>query len=399
MASPVADSYSAASGASVYGGRYPGGALRDESLLASVLAGGGMGLQTSDLSGEAALAGVAADGTMTDGVPAWWRAATVGQWVAISGTANPGAGLAPNAFSDMTIRPADSTLFIVAAGGHADGSSNAAVSINLTADSPAWTTLRPSSWNGSEANVLYYADGSPCSRHTYHHTHYIASLDAVLLAGCRFGYGGGTPTGPGLDLFDLATNDYLPRYTWPDATSVYGIVEDGDGNIWTAAGYKINGSTGVSSKPGSGTLLRYPAAYDSVNNKIFAMQYDDGEGYATVGFQAVQLDPTTGNSQTITINSSAAKTAFIAATPAYCGMAYCPLDQKFYFMNPAAPQTLYVVTPNVTTTWDMETLTVGGATLPNVGATLCKRLLWVPGLQGFVVQTDAGSNLHFMRMT
>lgn len=341
----------------------------------------------------------------SNGMPAWWNAATVGQWVAISGTSGPGADLNTNAFSDMTIRPSDSTLYVVAAGGHADGSSNAAAALCLADDAPSWTTLKASTWNGSEANVTYYADGRPASRHTYHHTHYMPAIDAVLLAGCRFGYGAGTPEGPGLDLFDLATNDYLPRYTWADLpasgggpTSGYGVAQDGDGNVWTTEGHKINGSTGVVTKPGSGTLLRYPAVYDSTRDRIFTLMCDDGEGFGSAGVRARELNPSTGNSQDITFNSSAALTAFAAARPAYAGMAYCPLDGKSYFMNPASPQTLYVVTPNGTTTWDIATLAVGGATLPSVGATLCKRFLWVNALSGFVVQTDRSNNLHFLRM-
>lgn len=401
MATPALTSYSVGTGQPIHGGRWPGGRLYSGVELDAVAPAGTLAAAQSDVTGNVTLDVVAPAGALSNGMPAWWNAATVGQWVAISGTAGPGAGLNTNAFSDLTIDPATSRVYAVASGGHANGSSNAAAVIDLSIDFPTWTTLRSAST--PTADVLYYADGRPTSRHTYHHTHYIASLNAVLLAGCRFGYGPSTPTGPGLDLFDVAAGDYLPRYTWPDLTpwaaTGYGVVQDGSGNVWTHAGYKINGSTGVVSKPGSGSLLRYPAAYDSTRDRIFAMQYDDGEGFATVGFQAKELDPNTGNSQSIAFNSSSAKTAFDAAAPAYSGMAFCPLDGKFYFMSPAAPQTLYVVTPNGTTTWDMTTLTVGGSTLPTISpAILCKRFLWVEQLSGFVVQTDQSSNLHFLRM-
>lgn len=65
MASPVADTYSAPSGVPVYGGRYGlGGQLSGEALLAGLQADGGMGTQASELSGAAALAGVTAGGGM-----------------------------------------------------------------------------------------------------------------------------------------------------------------------------------------------------------------------------------------------------------------------------------------------------------------------------------------------
>lgn len=400
MALPALTSYSVGAGQPIHGGRWPGGRLYSGVELDAVAPAGTLAAAQSDVTGNVTLDVVAPAGALSNGMPAWWNAATVGQWVAISGTTGPGAGLNTDAFSDMTLRPSDSTVIVAAAGGHADGASNAVASICLLDDAPAWTTRKASTWNGSESNVLYYADGRPASRHTYHHTHYIESLDAVLLAGCRFAWGASTPQGPGMDLFDLTTNDYLAAGTWPDipAAGHYGVVQDGDGNIWTQTGRKFTVSTATWSVPGTGSLLRYPAAYDSVRNKIFAMQYDDGEGFATVGFQAKELDPTTGNSQTITVNSSAAKTAFDAAAPAYAGMQYCPLDEKFYFMTGASPQTLYVVTPNGGTTWDMDTLTVGGATVPSVSFSLCKRFLYVPELTGFVVQTAMTSNLHFLRM-
>jgi hypothetical protein len=353
-------------------------------------------------AGAVQLGGVALAGSF-DGffVPTWMQAMSVGTWGQIAGTANPGAGLNMNAFCDMTLRPSDATVLAVASGGHFDGSSNGAASIRLTDNAPSWMVRRASSWNGVETNVLYYADGSPASRHTYHHTHYIAGLDAVLLAGCRFGWGPGTPTGPGMDLFSLSTNDYLPRFTYPDITpwggAGYGIVQDGQGHIWTQAGHRFNVSTLTWSKPGSGSLLRYPAAYDSIRDRIFAMQFNDGEGFGGAGFQARELNPSTGNSVTITINSSAAFTQFVADAPAYAGMAFCPLDGKFYFLHPGRMGTFYVVTPNGTTTWDMATFTPGG-TAPVSSGLLCKRLLWVDALQGFVLQNNANQNLRFLRM-
>lgn len=353
MATPRADSYTVASGAGIYAGRFAG--------------------------------------------PAWLTTLSIGSWGQIPGTSGPGAGLNTNAYSDMTIRLSDATLVVVAAGGHSNGSSNAAASLKLSDDAPAWATLRASSWNGVEANVTHYADGSPASRHTYHHTHYIASLDAVLLAGCRFGWGGGTPTGPGMDLFSLSSRQYLPRNTWRDITLAgdYGVAQDGAGNIWTQTGYCFNVTSLTWSKPGSGSLLRYPAAYDSVRNRIFALQWADGEGFGS-GISAVDFDPTTGNSRSITFNASAALTQFQTDAPQYAGMAYCPMDCKFYFLHPGRMNTFYVVTPNAGAVWDMATYTPGGA-VPTSSGTLCKRLLWVPSLNGFVLQGSQANDLNFLK--
>jgi len=333
--------------------------------------------------------------------PTWWQALSVGTWGEIASTANPGAGLNMNAFCDMTLRPSDASIIAVASGGHDNGSSNGAASIRLSDNAPTWTVRKTSTWNGVEEDVLYYADGRPCSRHTYHHTHYIAGLDAVLLAGCRFGWRNGTPTGPGMDLFGLAGNDYLARFTYPDITpwpaGGYGVVQDGAGHIWTTSGYRFHVGTLTWSKPGSGSLLRYPAVYDSTRDRIFAMQFDDGEGSGGAGFQARELNPNTGNSVSITINASATYTQFLADAPQYAAMAFNPLDGKYYFLHPGRMGTFYVVTPNGGTAWDMATYTPSG-TAPVSSGQLCKRLIWVDSLKGFVVQNNHTQNLRFLRM-
>jgi hypothetical protein len=333
------------------------------------------------------------------GDPAWLAGAPVGEWIAIPGTAGLPVGLNNNAYGDMTLRPSDSTLLVVAAGGHSDGSSNGAASLKLSDDAPAWVARRDSSTPTPDVN--YYADGRPTARHTYHHTHYIASRDAVMLAGCNVGYGPNTPTHPGVDLFDLTTNDYtsrVPSPTYPNVPAGYGTVQDGDGHIWTQTGHKLNVNTATWSQPGTGSLLRFPAAYDSIRNKIFAMQWRDGQDSGDFQLYARELDPATGNSVDITFNSSAALTALIAATPMYAGMAFCPLNGKFYFIHGGETQKLYIATPNAGN-WDMTVQTIAGATVPatQVG-TILKRLLWVPALQGFVLQTNFNSNLNFMRM-
>lgn len=359
-----------------------------------------MSIITNDAYSAISSAKVYAGRVAPNVTPLWLQGQPLGQWFPIPGTSGPGAGLSTNEFSDLTIRPSDGTLFAVASGGHLNGSSNAAAQITLSADSPAWTTLRASS--AATADVLYYADGRPTSRHTYHHTHYIASLDSVLLAGCRFGYGGGTPTGPGMDLFNLDNSimDYSPRYTFPDITpwggAGYGVVQDGAGNIWTQGGYKFTVATKVWSKPGTGSLFRYPAAYDSTLDKIFALQFDDGEGYAGGGRNAKRLDPATGNSVAITFNSSAALTEFDTLQPAYAGMQYCPLDGKFYFISQTCLNNIFVITPNTSTIWDMARVVIGGTTLTST--VLCKRMLWVDKLKGFVIQPNQTQNLHFLRI-
>lgn len=343
---------------------------------------------------DAALSGAVFSGTVP---PAWWAGKPLGQWFPIPGTSIGAlAGMNVDAFCGITIRPSDSTLLAVAAGGHNDGSSNGAVKIGLEADSPTWSVLRTSS--SATANVLYYADGTPTSRHTYSYIHYLASANAVLLAGCNFGYGNETPVGFGMDLFSLDTNDYLARYTIPDLPGQFGVVMDGAENVWTSNGGKYTRNTNSMSSAGGRNLLRFPAAYASTRNEILALQYGDGQGYDTgLGLQAKRLDPVAGSSANITFNASAAVTAFLAAAPTYAAMEFCPLDGKYYFTTNSTLNNMFAVTPNAGTVWDMSRLAVGGSSIGSA-TPLCKKLLWVPNLNGFVVLPDKAQTLYFMRM-
>lgn len=400
MASPVADTYSAASGVPVYGGRYPlGGRLSGEALLSGLLAEGGMAALASDLAGEAVLAGVTAGGGMAAfDPPAWRSGATPLQWTAISGTVGPTFGLNTDAFGSLVLAPA-AKLVSVADGGHGDGNSNAAAALDLSLDSPSWVLLRASTWNGTEADVERYADGSPPSRHTYYGSHYDAALNAIVLVGMRFGWGGATPVAPDVDVFSLDTNEYLPRYTWPALTpwpaSNYGNSQDLNGNIWTRAGYKLDRGTLTWSKPGTGFPLNFNAL-NTATGKIFSLQCGSGED-GGAGITSNLFDPDTGNSVAISFNSSPALTAFEAARPAYGWMTYCTADGKFYYAAPGDLNNLYVITPNGGTTWDMARQALGGVTLTNT-TPLSKRFHWVPALQCFVVQTLRTNNLHFFTL-
>jgi len=352
MATPRADSYTAASGEVVHAGRF--------------------------------------------GQPTWLQGMPLNTWTAISGTSGAG-GSAIDAYSGFCLKPSNSEIIIAAAGGHSDSSDNGVYSLRLSDNAPSWTTRRTSST--PTADVLYYADGRPTSRHTYQHIHYIAGIDSVLLAGCYFGYGGGTPTGPGMDLFDLQTNDWQARYTYADSPGGYGVVQDGNACIWTTGGRKFDTATNTWTNPGA-TILRFPAAYDSARNLVFSMCYGDGQGYSLgLGLQAYKVDAATGTSTAITFNSSAALTALIVAEPTYAAMDYEPTLDKFLFYHGGETGKVYTITPNASAVWDIGVLSTSGtpASAPTSGSGINRRFVYVPAYKGFVLLPQASSNLYFLR--
>ena len=273
------------------------------------------------------------------------------------------------------------------------------VSISLVSDAPSWVLRRASS-TSTQADVLYYADGLPTSRHLYHHLHYLPARNAVLLGGCRYGYGGGTPTGPGMDLFDLTTNEWLPRMTFPDITPfvAYAIEVDGEGRVWTAVGQRFEPASSTWSTPGSGPGLgRFPQATAPARHAIFNLQYGDGQGYdLNLGVTAKLLDTQTGNSQNITFNPSQALTEFTTAQPTYAGMDYDAANDRFLFYSGVETGKVYVITPNAGTVWDLSVLPVTGMPAAAVGAGINKRFRYLPTLGGFVLLTSRSSNLFFL---
>lgn len=354
MATPTTDTYSVSSGQPVAGGRYH--------------------------------------------LPAWRRNIPLNTWTEITGTTYGNGAI--DAWGGLALKPSNSELITVAPGGHGDSSYNGADSIALSANTPTWVNR----YAGSAAteNVLYYADGTPTSRHHYNNIHYIEAEDSVLLAGCQFGYGGGTPTGPGMDLFSLATNSYKPRYTFPDApfNGVYGRVLDGAGRVWTNSGDRFDPVSKVWTDV-SGTIhpiWRMPVAFDSNRNLIVNFQWGDGFGSGS-GLYAVKIDSSSGSHSNITINSSAAYTAWLAAAPAYAAMDYDADNDRFLFYHGGETGKVYVITPNSGTAWDMSVLSTAGtpASTPASGAGINKRFLYVPNLKGFVLMPKSSANLWFLR--
>lgn len=330
--------------------------------------------------------------------PTWLQGMPLNTWTEISGTSGAG-GAAIDAYSGFCIKPSNSEIIIAAAGGHSDSSDNGVYSLRLSDDAPSWVTLRATST--PTADVLYYADGRPTSRHIYQHIHYIESIDSVLLAGCNFGYGGGTPTGPGMDLFDLQANDWQARYTYADIPSGggYGIVQDGNACIWTSGGRKFDTATNTWTNPGI-SIGRFPSAYDSTRNMLFSIVFGDGQGYSLEsGMSAYRTNAATGVSETIAINSSAAYTAYLAAQPTYAAMDYEPTLDKFLFYHGGETGKVYTITPNAGTAWDMAVLTTTGTpnAAPAGGSGINKRFAYVPAYKGFVLLPKQSSNLYFLR--
>lgn len=103
---------------------------------------------------------------------------------------------------------------------------------------------------------------------------------------------------------------------------------------------------------------------------------------------------------TISFDPSATLNPFIAAAPNYAGMDFDPDSGRFLFYHAGETGTVYAITPNAGTQWDISVLPTTGmpAAGPASRSGIQKRFLHVPALRGFVRLPQRSSNLWFLRV-
>jgi hypothetical protein len=161
-------------------------------------------------------------------------------------------------------------------------------------------------------------------------------------------------------------------------------------DVWTAVG-----------QFGGGDFPWGPMAYDPNRNELFWLAVGDGQGFGSdLNSWAVTGDGTVRRQ--ITFNPSQAFTQFMTDQPPYAALEYDPDNRRylFYAAQPGLTNHIFVVTPNSGGVWDMGLLMLDPAGLTPVDATpagVMNRFRYVPELGGFVLMSNAITNLYFLR--
>lgn len=354
-------------------------------------------------------------------VPRWLDGVPLLRWVEVPGTVLAGSPGAPGedprdpyaqsnraigAYSGMAIKDDTSEIFIAAAGGHGDSSDNAVRSLGLAVDAPAWR-LRSAATPVAQrqADVAYYADGKPTSRHTYWSTHWSRIRNRVMLHRTRFSYGSAVSFDDS-NGFDPATDRWDPDNTWTDGVTAQ--ARDQLDRVWAMARtklYRWDPTTDrwtVLSDPGGDELPQGPLAEDSKRRTLFALAWGDGQGYGLDSLSAWRFSEDGQRRDRISFRPSAALTRFSTAKPAYAAMEYDPANDRFLFYasQTGALNDIYVATPNDTTTWDLSLLPLDDAGVTPLSAGLgglMNKFRYVPQLGGFVLVPSAVHNVYFLR--
>lgn len=309
-------------------------------------------------------------------VPAWLSSAPLREWRQLPNTMSPRevadyCGLAWR--DDGTGLEAWSG----ANGGHGGNlTNNRVMSIRLDVDAPAWVQRKAASdatgWD-TRGTLPYFADGLPAPRHTYWYNWWVPQRQRYMLLGGRF-FGSGAYDHPVTDGFDPVTNQWDPAMTYPNHSDrVTFLMNGAHMSLGNESWGRLDPTTMTWTSgrvTGTGTIARAGHAWDSRRNRIFHLS--SGDNWSVGGaVNTALVDPTVTpwTKTAISFNPSTAWTEFQAASMGFLGstLVYDPDADCFYFYNGGAegPQKVFRVTPNMTTTWDMEVIATTGLTPMN----------------------------------
>jgi hypothetical protein len=332
-----------------------------------------------------------------------WRSAAVNTWAAISNTAVP-QELKDYCGVGMRSESSAVELFSGATGGHGGNlANNRVMTIDLLADAPVWVQRLAGSdatgWPTTGTLSAYFpSDDRPAPRHTYGGCFWSPERSAYIVQGRFFG-------SQAVD--HRVTDAWAPGVNWtklgdrtPSATT--DAYNPATGTYYTTIGERWVASTNTwSSWPlsGSASVGRLGNAFDTLRGTIFHLSSYDGWSDNGVGINCCRI--TTGGAKTaIAFNASAAWTQFQSeSSTQFLGatLVYNPDLDVFYFYA-GKGQTVYVITPNAGTTWDMSILPVSGVTPPSClvfgklkYSSRLKCLLLTPA------NDTAGFNVHYLR--
>lgn len=354
------------------------------------------------------------------GDPAWMATAGVAlnKVVAMPNSAGAG-GAGIGAWGCFAVHTGTSEIFSPANQGHTDGADNRVTKYNPAADSPSWTLCSATTPTGQVvANAAHNADGKPQSRHGYNHAFWVPQVNRIILMGCRGFYSSGGDLAS-VDGFNPDNNtwDVADTRTMSFSGNGYGVcVDPSTGYIWSEAMTRYNPATNAYLSPNITGVVqsRFPVAFDSLRNRVFTLQWGDGQNFNVGSAPLATVAPAAGGAHSaVTFNASADYTQFLAekmvtmidatsqASP-YAGMCYDAGADCFWWYSGHGTQAghLWKIIPNNGTAWDMVLFqpASGSVTMaPTADSGVNGRVNYIPNLKGISVCPSATSPIYFIK--
>ena len=336
------------------------------------------------------------------GTPSSWvNNLAIGQWFEIPNSAmrnadlpNPpgGAQNKVNAWTSFVADPRTSKVYSVANGGHNDYGGNEVDALDMERADPTWTEVLQSS--PAVANVEYYPDGTPTSRHTYYSVTFNEFDNRVMLfGGARYGNGFFTNK---IDSYNLSTNRYSPAGTHPNTPSVLKGTQAVAADPLTGNAYLLQDNTLGRWNRSSNTIqILNPSSPAGGGEAASAFDTSRGRILFAGGFFADNhlYTPSTNAWSAITFNG--ANAANVASGQAMA-MFYVPAIDQYLVRRAPSGGTVYQINPS---TFEVTTFpTTGGSSIPSTFNGPYNKFLYLPRLGGAVYVPTYDGNAWFLRL-
>jgi hypothetical protein len=294
-----------------------------------------------------------------------------------------------------------------AAGGHGDYAGNEVDALVLNTETPRWVQLHAPSDNQSVINASqFFLDSRPSATHTYYATHFINSLNRMMVF-----------ASPGMASAALPD----PPAGWPYAnTSKYTFSFSMDRNEWDPPEY-------VATYPGTGDFTAALFAQHPITDDIY-MSRNEGDGWykwssasniwtklsnttRAPWYAGAAIDPIRNhvlivggyspiapevrdlNGNSVSVNFTGASAALSNAV-GYPGVIYDEANDDFLVLINNDPIQVYRVNA---ATFAVDTPITTGSTPARRENGIQNSVQYVPELHGIVMANSYNGNVYFMR--
>jgi hypothetical protein len=346
----------------------------------------------------------------SSGQPAWRASASLNTWYSIPNTRfidsvqtprlpSPyhlvGPGEIIDAWGGIGHSPVKRKLF-VKGGGHSNYAGNDMYEFNFGADSPHWTQIKAyTPANQILADTRRYADGNPCSAHTYYDLHFCDQTDELTLLGPSAWYLTGGSGAAVAERFNYTTKTWRPVGECPDVT---GSSRNGMGKakhpnteeIWfiSIGGFaplrKYNPVTTASTTIGNTNLsidIYGVLCIDPIRNRILRGPYYGNNG----GWATFSMTNGAGTVRTLTGDA-------ISGAPA-SSVVWDSIGERFIHVN--ASHEITAIDP---VTFVATRITVAGTAPTAAPNGFHGRTVFSAELKGLLTVPSSNQNVHFVKL-
>lgn len=364
----------------------------------------------------------------TGGSVPTWRSTMTTVWKKLStnfssvASTTGGTGIGPLALANfnhwVSMGWKNNVGYLPWPGGHADGSWNGVMVLNLLANAPQWAQVIAASLDTARNmdSDGFYTDGRPASSHNYNLIEYCKANDKVYRLGSTTVFGNGS-SGSGLiasfTVSSLALDAKDPALAMPSSVGREVPVCPINDHEFLAIGQEssysksfiFNATTGVvSAYPWSIHQLSAPAAYDPVRDRVLIISARDPAHSYTQGHVLWDMakmragnsadDPSNGFASVVTLGGIDRDNPPWGNDGLANGIDYDPDGARFLITSEHVPDTVWAINAITFAVSTVTTNDSGVAVAPPGEGGLHRKFKYLPDLGG-VIMIHGGDEVWF----